>query len=144
MTEIDKRIPQDRRKKPTPALSWYTFFGRRRGFRRELDKEKGGYVDRYSSKLFFFLILMIGLNILDVLFTMMILDNKGWEFNPIVRSVMNIHGDGFWIWKFTIVSISLTLLCLHSKFRHVKQIIIGLSLIYLLIILYQLFVFFRL
>jgi hypothetical protein len=87
---------------------------------------------------------MIGMNILDVLFTMMILDNKGWEFNPIVRSVMNIHGDGFWIWKFTIVSISLTLLCLHSKFRHVKQIIVGLSLIYLLNILYQLFVLVRL
>ena len=101
-------------------------------------------MDRYSSKLFFFLILLIGLNILDVLFTMMILDNKGWEFNPIVQSVMNIHGDRFWIWKFVIVSASLTLLCLHSKFRHVKQIIVGLSLIYLLTILYQLFVLLRL
>lgn len=144
MTETDKRTPQDRRKKPTPALSWYTFFGRRRRFRRKSDKEKGGYVDRYSSKLFFFLILLIGLNILDVLFTMMILDNKGWEFNPIVQSVMNIHGDRFWIWKFVIVSASLTLLCLHSKFRHVKQIIVGLSLIYLLTIAYQLFVLLRL
>ena len=140
LTEIDKRISEDRRKKPTPALSWYTFFGRRRGFRRKLDRENGGYVDSYSSKLFFFLILIISLNILDVLFTMMILDNRGWEFNPIVRSVMDTHGDRFWIWKFGIVSVSLTLLCLHSKFRHVKQIIVGLSLIYILTILYQLFI----
>jgi hypothetical protein len=75
---------------------------------------------------------------------MMILDHKGWEFNPFVRSVMNIHGDGFWIWKFAIVSFSLSLLCLHSKFRSVKQIIVALSLIYLLTIIYQLFVLFRL
>ncbi len=140
MAETDQRDPQDRRKKPTPALSWYTFFGRRRGLRRKLDQEKGGYVDRYSSKLFFFLILIIGLNILDVVFTMMILDNKGWEFNPVVQSVMNIHGDRFWIWKFTIVSLCLTLLCIHSKFKPVKQIIVGLSLIYLLTIIYQLFI----
>jgi hypothetical protein len=140
LTTIDNRTSEDRRKKPTPALSWYTFFGRRRGFRRELDREKGGYVDSYSSKLFFFLISLIGLNILDVLFTMMILDNKGWEFNPVVRSAMDIHGDRFWIWKFGIVSICLTLLCLHSKFRHVTQIIVGLSLVYLLTILYQVFI----
>lgn len=144
MTEIDNRILNDRRKKPTPALSWYTFFGRRRRFRRKSDQLKGGYVDRYSSKLFFFLVLILGLNILDVVFTMMILDNKGWEFNPFVQSVMNIHGDGFWIWKFAIVSASLALLCLHSKFRPVKQIIVGLSLIYLLTIAYQLFVLLRL
>jgi len=142
--EIEKRTLQDRRKKPTPALSWYTFLGRRRGFRRKSDQEKGGYVDRYSSKLFFFLISMIGLNILDVLFTMIILDNKGWELNPVVESVMNIHGDGFWIWKFAIVSVSLTLLCIHSKFRPVKHVIIALSLIYLLTIIYQIFVLFRL
>jgi hypothetical protein len=144
LTEIDKRIINDRRKKPTAALSWYTFFGRRRGLRRRSDREKGGYVDRYSSKLFLFLVLILGLNILDILFTMIILDQKGWEFNPIVQSVMNIYGDRFWIWKFAIVSVSLTLLCLHSKFRPVKQIILGLSLIYLLIIIYQISILVRL
>jgi len=144
IVDFDKRVLNDRRKKPTPALSWYTFFGRRRGFRRKSDQLKGGYVDRYSSKLFLFLVLILGLNILDVLFTVMIIDQIGWEFNPIVRSVMELHGDRFWIWKFAVVSFSLSLLCLHSKFRPVKQIIVGLSLIYLFIILYQLFILVRL
>ena len=140
MTEFDRRIFTDRRKEQTPALGRYTFLGRRQGFRRRSDRDKGAYVDRYSSKLFFFLILIIGLNILDVLFTMIILDHKGWEFNPFVKSVMNMYGDRFWIWKFLIVSFSLALLCLHSKFKPVKQIIIGLSFVYLLTILYQIFV----
>ena len=144
MTKFDRRSLTDRRKEQTPALGRHTLSGRRQGFRRRSDQEKGGYVDRYSSKLFFFLILIIGLNILDVLFTMMILDHKGWEFNPIVKSVMNIYGDGFWIWKFLIVSFSLALLCLHSKFKPVKQVIIALSSIYALTILYQIFVLLRL
>lgn len=137
MTEIDQRIRQDRRRQPTPGLSRYTFFGRRRRFRRKSDQKNGGYVDRYSSKLFFFLILILGLNVLDVLLTVMILDSKGWEWNPIVRSVIEAHGDRFWIWKFSIVSVSLILLCLHSKFKPVRTIIVALCSIYLLVILYQ-------
>jgi hypothetical protein len=137
LTEIDQRIRQDRRRQPTPGLSRYTFFGWRRRFRRKSDQEKGGYIDRYSSKLFFFLILILGLNVLDVLLTVMILDSKGWEWNPIVRSVIEAHGDRFWIWKFAIVSVSLILLCLHIKFKPVRTIIVALCSIYLLVILYQ-------
>lgn len=81
----------------------------------------------------------MGLNILDALFTMMILDQRGWEWNPIVRSVIELHGDKFWIWKFTIISISSILLCLHSKFKFIKTIIIALCSIYLCVVLYQLF-----
>jgi hypothetical protein len=36
----------------------------------------------------------MGLNILDVLFTIMILDHKGWEVNPFVQSAMNVHATG--------------------------------------------------
>jgi Ca2+/Na+ antiporter len=83
--------------------------------------------------------LILGLNVLDVLLTVMILDSKGWEWNPIVRSVIEAHGDRFWIWKFSIVSVSLILLCLHSKFKPVRTIIVALCSIYLLVILYQVF-----
>jgi hypothetical protein len=137
LTETDRRTTEDRRKKQTSVLSWHILFGRREGFRRKSDQEKGGYVDRYDSKLFLFLVLILGLNILDILFTMIILDHQGWEFNPVVQSVMNLQGDRFWIWKVAIVSGSLALLCLHSKFGAIKEIIMGLSFIYLVIILYQ-------
>ena len=138
MTQSEKRALKDRRKKPTPGLSRYTFFGRRRVIRRTPEQKKGGYVDRYSHVLFFFLVLVLGLNILDSIFTMMILDMKGWELNPIVQSVINIHGDKFWIWKFGIVSVSLILLCLHSRFKWVKGTLIAVTAIYLLVVLYQL------
>jgi len=136
---LDQRTIKDRRKQPTPGLSRYTFFGRRKTIRRKSDQQKGGYVDRYSSSLFFFLVAIVGLNVLDAFLTLLILDLKGWEANPVVRSVINIYGTKFWIWKFSIVSVSLTLLCLHSRFRLVKEAIIAIGCLYTIVVAYQIF-----
>ncbi len=138
MREYDRCALRERRERPTPLFSKFTFLGRRTTFRRKVDQQRGGYVDRYSSKLFFFLILIVGLNILDALFTMMILDSGGWEVNPFVGAVITLCGDKFWVWKFTIVSVSLIVLCLHSRFRFVKEVIWGIALIYVGIVLHQL------
>ncbi len=135
----DKRLGKDRREQPTPAISRYTIFGRRKDFRRKAEQQKGGYVDQYSSVLFFFLVLIVVLNILDAFFTLMILDLKGWEANPVVRSVIDLYGTKFWIWKFSIVSFSIALLCLHSRFKLVKEVIIGISFLYFAVVFYQIF-----
>jgi hypothetical protein len=107
-------------------LSWYTFFGRRKD-------------DRYSAPLFFLLVSITGLNILDSLFTMMILDQGGWEANPFVRMVMETHGDNFWFWKFAMVSLCLLLLCLHSRYRLVKKAMVFLTSVYLAVVGYQIY-----
>ena len=135
----DKRLGKDRREQSTPAISRYSFFGRRKDLRRKAEQQKGGYVDQYSSVLFFFLVLIVGLNILDAFFTLIILDLKGWEANPVVRSVIDLYGTEFWIWKFSIVSFSLALLCLHSRFRLVKEVIIGIGCLYVVVVAYQIF-----
>jgi len=94
-------------------------------------------VDRYHSGLLFILTMVVGLNILDAWFTMMILENGGSEINPVVRSVIELYGNRFWVWKYAIVSFPLVLLCLHSKFRLVIPIILGISAINIIVILYQ-------
>jgi hypothetical protein len=137
MGKSDRRILEDRRKQPTPGLSRFTLWGQRRAFRRGEDKKRGGYVDRYSPGLLFLLISVVGLNVLDALFTMMILEDGGWEVNPVVRSVIQLYGDRFWIWKFAMASISLILLCLHSRFRLVTPIILGIGSISVIVIFYQ-------
>jgi len=75
----DRCLLKERRKRPTPGLSWYTFFGRRKALTRMSDYGKGGYVDRYSAKLFAVLIIILGLNVLDVILTMVILEHQGYE-----------------------------------------------------------------
>jgi hypothetical protein len=120
-------------------LNRYILFGQRKGLRRRIDQEKGGYVDRYSSGLFLILVLIIGLNVLDALITMMILELGGRELNPIVQSVMDLCGEKFWVWKFAIVSLSMVLLCLHSRFKPVLAVCIGSGFIYLAVLFYQIF-----
>jgi hypothetical protein len=140
--EKNKRSPADRRKKPTPRWSWFTFFGRRKIFRRKSDQEKGGYLDRYSYVLFFILVLILGLNVLDSLFAMLMIDLGDQEFNPLVRSYVELHGDMFWIWRFVIVSIALILLYLHHGFILVRRVIIAIGLIYIVIVVYQMYLIF--
>jgi len=137
--DLDRRKLKTRRKKSSQAWSFYTFFGRRRRFRRKSDREKGENLDRYSPTLFFFIVLILALNILDSLFTMMILDLGGRELNPIVRSIMALHGDRFWIYKFLMVSGSLVFMCLHRGFKLLRGIVIVIASIYLIIVLYQVF-----
>ncbi len=77
------------------------------------------------------------MNVLDALFTIMILELKGFELNPVVYAVMTIHGDNFWIWKFLIVSIPMILLCIHSQFRSVKAVLVSICIIYAAIVVYE-------
>jgi len=68
---------------------------------------------------------------------MLILDNGGSEINPVVRAVIQLYGDRFWIWKFVTVSVPLILLCLHSKFRLVMPVLWGISAVYITVVLFQ-------
>jgi hypothetical protein len=135
--DSERRYLKDRRAKSTPLFSRYTLWGRRKTLHRKEDQEKGGYVTRYSPRLLFFLILIVGLNILDSPFTMIILEFGGWEVNPLVRPAMEVFGDQFGVWKFLLVSFNRVLLCLHSRFRYVNQGILWITLMYLGVIFYQ-------
>ena len=139
MKNSEHRELNDRRKQPTPGLSRFSFSGRRKAFRREADRLKGGYIDRYGTGLFFLLLLIVILNLLDALLTIMILDRGGWELNPFVRSAIELFGERFWAWKFTLVSITLILLCVHSKFKPFKTLIVTTGFIYASVVLYEIF-----
>jgi hypothetical protein len=137
LREWDRRIREDRRKQPTPGLSRFTIDGRRRSFRRREERRRGGYVDRYGSGLLFLIVLIVGFNVLDAWLTMTILENGGWETNPVVSSVIQLYGHKFWIWKFAVVSIPLVLLCLHSKFRLAVPALWAMSVFYMIAVLFQ-------
>jgi hypothetical protein len=130
---------EERRKGPTPGMSKYCLFGRRKGFTSDTHGGKGGYVDRYSQKLFIVLVGILVLNVLDVILTMVILDHQGVELNPLVRSAIEIYGNSFWVWKYGIVSVCLVLLCLHINFKGVKTIVLATFTLYVAVVIYQIF-----
>jgi hypothetical protein len=70
---------------------------------------------------------------------MMIIDLGGQEFNPLVRSFIELHGDMFWVWRFVIASIALTLLYLHRGYIFVHRMIMAIGLVYIVIVAYQMY-----
>jgi len=139
LRKSDSRILKDRRRHPTHGLSRFILRGQRSSFRRKEDQGTGGYVDRYGPGLLSILVLILGLNVLDAFLTMLILEDGGSEMNPVVCSAIQLYGDRFWVWKFVMVSVPLILLCLHSKFRLVIPVLLGISAIYVTVILFQVF-----
>ena len=136
--KMDNRTFRDRRKKPTPILSRYTLYGRRCSFRRAEDQQRGGYVDRYGQRLFFYLLLIVGLNILDASFTIIILDRGGLEVNPLIRWAIDSYGDHAWSMKIAVVSCGAILLCLHSHFRMARVSILVIAALLSGVVIYQL------
>lgn len=133
---MEQRTFPDRRTMPTPMLSRYTLYGRRSSFRRREDQLRGGYVDRYGLTLFIFLILIAGLNVLDALFTIIILESGGLEVNPLVRWAIDTYGDRAWELKIALVSCGAIMLCLHSRFRMAKVYIIVAAVLYSGVVVY--------
>jgi len=134
---MENRAHPDRRKTPTPILSRYTIVGRRSTFRRMADQKKGGYIDRYGSGLFIWVLLVFVLNIFDAAFTRIILDSGGHEVNPFMHWLIETCGDHFISWKFAIISGSVIILCLHSTFRIIKPVIYFSAVIYSVVVIYQ-------
>jgi hypothetical protein len=62
---------------------------------QRIDQQKNGHANLYSPAMLFLLILVEGLNILDSLFTMTVLDSGGHDINSVVRSVIALFGDRF-------------------------------------------------
>jgi hypothetical protein len=143
-TQMEKRANSDRRKKATPILSRYTITGRRSKFRRMEEQKKGGYVDRYDVRLFIWALALLSLNILDALFTRIILAVGGNELNPVMRWVIENYGDDFIAWKFAIISVPIIIVCLHAKFRETKPVLYFFTFLYSIVVIHQILLIFSL
>lgn len=141
-TQVEKRANPDRRKKPTSILSRHTIAGRRHAFRREEDRIKGGYVDRYGHGLLIWVLAILALNILDASFTRIILACGGYEVNPIMKWLIENYGDHFVAWKFAIISVSIIIVCLHAKFQEIKPVLYFSLFAYSIVVLHQMTIIF--
>ena len=106
----------DRRWRPTPRVSRFTFHGgRRRGVRRPVELE-GSYVDRYGPQVVSAVLWIALMNIGDSFFTLVHLQSGGIELNPVAERLLQAGRFGFVFWKCSMISIALLVLVLHKNF----------------------------
>ena len=72
---------------------------------------------RNNPLMFFMAILVASLNISDAFLTQFIIAHGGSEVNPIAQAAISTFGNHFWLWKHTIVSLSIIMLSSHIHLR---------------------------
>lgn len=135
----DRRLINDRRKRPTPFPGKHIIFcGRRRTFRREEDKKTHIFVDHYSLKLFITILLLLLLSVFDAYLTLALVKERVIvEANPIMALYLE-HGDlTFFLEKLLLTSVAVFIFCVFNHFS-VTRISLSLAIIiYLGVVFYE-------
>ncbi|MCA8955918.1 MAG: hypothetical protein KDC87_07580 [Planctomycetes bacterium] len=109
---------EDRRRRPTPALSRYAVWGggRRRHHRRGREA-LNGFVDAHGPGLFLVVTAVAALNILDAFFTVLFLSYGGREINPVVQTALDLGTWWFVVLKSVGIGLCLAFLTVTKNFR---------------------------
>ncbi|MCA8956636.1 MAG: hypothetical protein KDC87_11225 [Planctomycetes bacterium] len=127
----DQRRIGDRRRHPTPALSRYTFVGRRRGGRRDGERARI-YVDRRTPTELLLGGAIVLLSGVDLVLTLLHLQGGGDEANPAMAWALAAGGEGGFAWsKVLATGFGALVLLLHSRFPRVRGIMFALVVVYL-------------
>jgi hypothetical protein len=114
------------------------FSGHRQSIRRQEDRETYLYVDRYGHGLFFALLLILLLAVLDVYFTIFHLAHGGQEINPLMNLFIG-YGFGFlFTVKYTSTALAVLVLCIHKNLFLVRIGISSILLFYAVLSIYHL------
>ena len=139
---LARRSTPDRRRKPTPILSWYTLSGRRKAVRREEDRRRHIYVDQYSLRFFVLLMSILLLGLADAFLTLYHVHvNDAEELNPIMDFFLGVSPNVFFNVKYVLTALCLTVLCLHKNLPIVKHLLGVVFLIYFVIVINHIYLF---
>lgn len=134
-----QRSMNDRRQRPTPFLSRFWLFGRRRAGRRE-DETENIYIDRYSAGEWFLVIGVLVLSVADMFYTLVHLDAGGTEANPVMAQMLEWGGYNlFKIVKLFATVAGLFVLLVHVRFRRVKTLLSFAFLLYAGVFIFHLY-----
>jgi hypothetical protein len=133
----------DRRGKPTPPISKYSFFG---GQRKGVPFRDGGvrtYVDVYSLPVWAVLSIFLALNLLDAHFTLIYLQRGGAEGNPVAQSLLDMGAGTFITVKNLGIGLGAVLFCMLKNFPNGRRGVILVLFFYQLLFVYHLFLYFN-
>jgi hypothetical protein len=104
----------DRRIAPTPMLSRFLLFGRRRGGRRAGETDHI-YVDRPGGWVVAAFAALTILSVADAWFTLYALSQGAEEANPIMLAALSLGTAGFVVVKTVVTLLGGAFLCLHKN-----------------------------
>lgn len=122
-------MTKDRRSRPTPPFSRYSFVGGRRRWNRREEDRHHYYVDRLGGTVWLLLVSIFLFQFMDAVMTLAHLRRGGAELNPLMGALI-ARGDGvFLATKLVVSALGLWFLGIHKNFPFVRQ---GLTILFLL------------
>ena len=97
---LSNRSGKDRRTKSGFNIRSLLFGGKRKKIRRQEDIKRIFYVDQYSPGLFFIIVSILFLCVLDALLTLFLLDQGVYEINPVTAYFLNFGPYTFFASKY--------------------------------------------
>ncbi len=117
----DDRVLVDRRNRPTPMISRYTFFGgRRKSAGNRIGDDPAIFVDIHGAVLFIVVTAIIALNFFDAFFTILFLSYGGQELNPVMDMLLQSGTWPFIIAKSIGIGLCVLVLTVTKNFRIAK------------------------
>jgi hypothetical protein len=134
----DGRGP-DRRHRPTPIVSRWTFRGGRRGTggRRPGENERA-FVDLYPPRDAAILVAFLFLNLLDAYFTLVYLQRGGEEANPVAVGLLHLGMESFIFLKGLGITAGAVFFCLLRNWRNARRGVLLVLFFYQLLFVYHL------
>lgn len=108
----------DRRRRPTPMFSRYTFFGGRRRKSRRGGEREGTFVDLYEPRLALLVCTFFFLTVLDSVSTVFYLGKGGTELNPVAQLMLDQGNVAFVLIKGGLTAICALFVLMHKNFRY--------------------------
>ena len=113
--DVDRRSGTDRRNHSGINIRSLLIGGRRTNIRRQDDKRKILLVDRYSTRLFAAIIVILSLSITDALLTLMLIDNGAYEMNPVMAYYLNGGPHIFIVMKYLLTCLAIFVLLMYRN-----------------------------
>ena len=111
----EKRSGKERRVRKLPMLKYLFLPGRRHKTRRHEDSSKFFLFDRYSSRLFATIVLILVLSIFDALLTLYLIGHGFFEINPVMAYYLEFGPFVFMGAKYFLTSTGVVILLIYKN-----------------------------
>ena len=111
----EKRSGNERRVRKLPMLKYIFLPGRRHKTRRHEDSSKFFFIDRYNSKLFAAIVLILLLSIFDALLTLYLIEDGFLEINPVMAFFLEFGPFAFMGAKYFLTTIGVVILLIYKN-----------------------------
>lgn len=122
---MEQRSNQDRRQNHIRFYKLLLFKGKRRTFQRTEDCKRIAVLDHYHPTLLTYVLIVLGLSLLDAALTLALLDKGAVELNPVMRYFINLGPGTFVMVKYGLTALALMIMVVLNAIISVRYRIIS-------------------